>query len=155
MKTNENKIIMQLDQPIKSWCNGDTSAGLHNPIKRQIMKARKQFKTLRVLQKENDSESSRSANITADNPNTWHFFSCCILSFFLPWFCHFVSPIALIITSLMLYLPNYFTGLELIEVTGFHQTFDFKLNVSTLFESCGEIKGRSDEVFASCSWSSN
>lgn len=37
-------IIMPLDLPITSWWR--TSAGLRNPIKRQIMKARKQFKNL-------------------------------------------------------------------------------------------------------------
>lgn len=37
------------------------------------------------------------------------------------------------------------------EVVGFHQTFDLKLNVSTSFESLGKIKGHGDRLWASCS----
>lgn len=32
------------------------------------------------------------------------------------------------------------------EVVGFHQTFDLKLNVSTSFESLGKIKGHGDRM---------
>lgn len=37
------------------------------------------------------------------------------------------------------------------ELVGFDQTFDLKLNVSTSFESLGKIKGHGDQLWASCS----
>lgn len=38
--------------------------------------------------------------------------------------------------------------MKLMEVTDFYQTLDFKLNISTPFESCRKIKGQRDRLLA-------
>lgn len=130
------------------------------------MKARKQFKNLegpskakrqriKQISQYYGRQSIHLAFLFASLFSSFFFLSLLlyIFLFFLPQLYNFVSLTAGQdnYSSLMLYLPNYFTGIELMEVTGFNQTLDFKLNVSTPFEGFRKIKRQSDRVFASCS----